>query len=818
MVESKSQKETFTYACLVQIKIFKYTCQIEPDDSSSYPFEKYSEKRKVFACYNHPVVKKTPDSPFEGDIRTESDENTRHLRVEATIELPPGAEVQLTIQYRPDEKSPFKSKIVNLTGNTETTRKHLVFDLEKLPAGINIFTWVKTWLREVSVQPGFPMVLFLGAMLVYFLLRLIRLADFPIFFFTDEAVHTMLAADLVKNGFTGQGGEILPTFFKSGETFNAGFPVYLQILPVLLGIRSVFMTRFVSVAVSLLAAIGLGLIFARVHNERRGWLAVLILSILPAWFYHSRTAFETVEAVSFYTIFLLGYLKYRNGDFRWLYVSLVAGVLAFYSYSPARVVMAALALLLLITDIRYHWENRRKLWKLVLVGLIFSIPYFRFLILHPGENQHHLELLHSYWVKAEPVPWKIFNYLSAYVQGLNPYYWFFPNNVDLPRHIMKGFGHLGWYFLPFFTAGLVISLQRWKNPNYRIMLFSLLCAPAGAAVAEIGITRALFMVIPAAFFTAVGFDYSIDWIQHRLKTPKNIEIIVFIGLAACNFLFLDKVLTDGPIWFNDYGMNGMQYGGAQVFGRINEILKQDSEVPIVLSPDWANGTDVLGRFFLGDPVPIAMASMNAYINEIQKFPEKTIFIMTPDELKNVIECGKFDPLQIMDVLFYPNGKPGFIFTHLKYNELARAEFEEEGKTRNLLESSQVIINGEVVDAASSHLDMGNMSQLFDKDPATLIRSKESNPLILEFSFPHPITINTVMVRIGGSATQLTVYVIPEGSENPLVSSLSVKEYSEIRDIRVPVPTRTSIKRMRIEVRSIDSQELAHVHVWEIGLE
>jgi hypothetical protein len=42
-----------------------------------------------------------------------------------------------------------------------------------------------------------------------------------------------------------------------------------------------------------------------------------------------RTAFETVEAVSFYTIFLLGYIRYRNGEFRWLYVSLVSAAMAF---------------------------------------------------------------------------------------------------------------------------------------------------------------------------------------------------------------------------------------------------------------------------------------------------------------------------------------------------------------------------------------------------------------------------------------------------------------------------------------------------------
>lgn len=36
---------------------------------------------------------------------------------------------------------------------------------------------------------------FIAALLVYLLVRLVKLADYPIYFFTDEAMQTMLAAD-----------------------------------------------------------------------------------------------------------------------------------------------------------------------------------------------------------------------------------------------------------------------------------------------------------------------------------------------------------------------------------------------------------------------------------------------------------------------------------------------------------------------------------------------------------------------------------------------------------------------------------------------
>jgi hypothetical protein len=656
------------------------------------------------------------------------------------------------------------------------------------------------------------------ALLVYYLLRLIRLPDFPIFFFTDEAVHTMLAADLIKNGFSASGGELLPTFFKSGETFNAGFPVYLQVLPELLGIRSVFMTRLVSVTVSLLAAGGLGLIYTRVHNAQRAWLAVLLFSILPAWFYHSRTAFETVIAVSFFTVFLLGYIYYRNGNFRWLYVSVVTAALAFYSYSPARVVIGVMLVLLLISDFRYHWENRRKLWKPLLLGLALCLPYARFLYLHPGENQHHLQLLRSYWSKDEPVLWKLLQFGGTYLQGLNPLYWFFPNSHDLDRHIMKGMGHLGWYFSPFFLAGLVIATRRWKNPGYRVMILALLAAPSGAAFADIGITRALFMVIPAAFFITIGFDYLIDWIQHRFNIRRSIEPYIYILLVIVNFWFLDDVLTKGPLWFTNYGMNGLQYGAEKVFSRVQEIHNANPDVPIVMSPNWANGTNVLARFFLGDPVPIEMASINAYIEEYIAFPENTLFIIPPDELNNVINSGKFEPLQIKDVILSPDGKPAFVFANLKYNQLARIQFETEKTNRVFLTTAPELVNGDTAFIASSQLDMGDLAKIFDNDPGTLIRSKEANPLVVEIEFTKPRVYHSISMRIGGPATELSVYVIPPASDNILTFSKTVLEAPEVRNIKLPIPTDELISRMRIEVRSVRDQEPAHIHLWDIGLE
>jgi hypothetical protein len=758
-----------------------------------------------------------PETNAQGETRITTDANPGHVRVEATVDLPPGAEVQITIQYRSSAGAPQREQVINLEGGKEPIQKKLLFELEKIPEKLRFFERVLQKIPTRIKTIPLPFILLGAAIVVYYLVRLIRLSDFPIFFFTDEAVHTILASDLVRDGFKGSGGELFPTFFKSGSTYNAGFPVYLQVIPVLLGIRSVFVTRFISVTVTLLAAIGTGIIFSEVHNRRRAWLAVLVLSIVPAWLYHSRTAFETVEAVSFYTIFLMGYLKYRNGSYRWLIVSVLAAALAFYSYSPARVVMAFIGILLLISDFNYHRKMLRHLWQPLVTGMILIVPYLRFLYLHPGENERHLQLLNSYWIGNQPITWKIFQFLKIYIQGMNPFYWFIPNDVDLPRHVMSGMGHLGWFFFPFFLAGLIITIKKWKQPGYRLLIFALLAAPAGAAVAEIGITRAMFMVIPAAIFTAIGLDYLFDRMQSYFKIVKNREIYLFLFLVLVNFAFLDFVLTNGPLWHRNYGMNGMQYGGQQVFDRIAEIRKRDPHVPIVLSPDWANGTDTLARFFMGDPVPIELASMDAYIENQRSFPANTIFIFTPDDFNKVISSGKFNPMEVVDVLFYPDGTPGFTFAHLKYNSTAKWEFEQEIESRTYMDWAEVTLNGESVKAASSRLDMGILQSVFDNDEKTLVRSLVANPLIVEISFPEPKTYHTALVSIGGSASQISIYVIPEGSTTPLAASISVEDSSTTRTISLPIPTSLAFSRMRVELRTIRDGEPSHVHLWDIGL-
>src|ERR1041385_8142652 len=181
--------------------------------------------------------------------------------------------------------------------------------------------------------------LFILAIALYLITRLIGLKQFPIYFFTDEAIQSQTIVDLIKNGYHDPAGVWLPTYFRNGEYYNLSLSVYLQWLPSLLFGKSAVATRATSVFVTLIAAISVGIILRDVFKTKYWWAGTLFLSITPAWFLHSRTAFETAEFVALYAGTLCAYLLYRYKSPRYLFLAIFLGALSFYTYSPGQFIV-----------------------------------------------------------------------------------------------------------------------------------------------------------------------------------------------------------------------------------------------------------------------------------------------------------------------------------------------------------------------------------------------------------------------------------------------------------------------------------------------
>ena len=656
---------------------------------------------------------------------------------------------------------------------------------------------------------------------VYLLTRFWALDRFPIYFFCDEAVQTLLASDLIKNHFHNAAGQLLPTYFKNAEKYNLSLSVYLQVLPAMLFQRSVWVTRGVSALVSLLGAGAVCLTLKNIFKSRYWWSGALFLSITPAWFLHSRTAFETVLMVSFYAVFLYCYLMYRYRSPRYLYAALIFGGLSFYSYSPGQVIVVFSGLLLLISDWRYHWQQRatgiRAIWLLVLLAL----PYARFIYDNPGESSHNLEALGSYWLQPSPLAEKVWLYLKNYLSGFSPAYWYLPGGsegYDIERHLMKGYGHILLATAPLAMIGLGLTLRQARSSAYRTVLVALLAVPSGAALVDISITRMLVMVIPAALLTALGAAFCLSWMEGKIFSYKLLAPALFLLLAVANVNMLADALRSGPTWFDDYTLAGMQYGGQQVTTAAQDYLDYHPQAKILISPSWANNTDAVLSFFLPDGTPIRVGTVDPYLFAYQKIDPDTVFVMTQEEYNRVVESKKFRPVQVEKMVFYPDGQTGFYFAPLEYTDGVKEIFTAEAAARRVLEEKDIIIDGQPARVKFTRLDMGEIGDVFDGDPESVIRTLEANPLALDLLFPAARTLSGVSVRIGVPATRITVEVREAGGAQPVVFQEEVVRTPYNRDVKVDFDAALAAQEVSIRVETLNEPEPAHVHVWEIRLE
>lgn len=736
-----------------------------------------------------------------------------------TLSLPPGASrLRLTIESPEDAR--FEVEVEARTPDGLLLgRRSLVFGEAVLPrsplssALARAGAWVDARAGALSA------LLFWLGLAVYAFTRLVDLPSFPIFFFTDEAIQTVTAADLLRDNFRGITGELLPTYFENGSQYNLSASVYLQVLPYLLFGKSIWVTRATAALATLVAAASVGLILKRVFKSPYPWLAVLFLVITPAWFLHSRTAFETSLATSFYAAFLYFYLRYRTGDppaaARSLYAAVIFGGLAFYSYSGLRMVMLVTCVLLLLSDLRYHWQRRAALLPGLGLALLLFLPFVRFMVNHPGAADWQMRLLGSYWILDIPLTEKLANFAGEYFHGLNPLYWYLPNDVDLPRHVMRGYGHLLRQTAPLGLLGVALALWRVRSPSYRALLVAVLAAPTGAALVRLGITRVLVMVVPMAILTALGAQYLLDWARQRWKNlGALLPPVVFLLLAGGSLFMLRDALANGPLWYRDYGLTGLQYGARQVFAEIRDYLDERPGTHVILSPSWSNGTDVVARFFFEDPLPFELGSVTGFFDEIKPLDDKTLFIMIPEEFAD-IPPSRFTSVTVEKTLPYPDGRPGFYFVRLQYVPDIESVMAAEEAQRRLPKKQRIVIGDREVDVSYTLLDMGEIGTLFDGDRDSLARTWAINPMQLAFDFPKPYPMKGVLVRVGGAATTFRLKVWHTGRVDAVEINQAVPEDPRPRDVRLDFPAQWNVIRLEMEIMNTNDPPDGHVHVWEV---
>jgi 4-amino-4-deoxy-L-arabinose transferase-like glycosyltransferase len=743
------------------------------------------------------------------------------------------------------------------------------------------------WLGGIRAIP-LGLWLFVGAIAIYLATRLIGLDRFPIYFFTDEAFQTQAMVELIQLGYRNVEGTFLPAYFGNGM----GFTVYLQWLPLLLFGKSAVLTRAVSAAVTVIAALAVGVILRDVLRARYWWAGALFLSFTPSWFLHSRTAFETGVFVAFYAAALCAYLLYRNRSPVYFYWTALFGALAFYSYNPAQLMVPVTAALLLLSDWRYHWEQRDTVLKGGVLLAFLAVPYIRYRIIHPDASGNILHLLGSYLVSDISLVEKARLYISEYFFGLSAYYWFVPNDRDQIRHIMKDYGHIMLATFPLFVAGLAHLLRNLREPAYRALLFIMLISPIGGAMVQIGITRSLVFVVPAAILTTLGLERILRWVEDPARALKDAEpaspatvkrvavslgiflagailaftldktidqifvaalagllglhgsgvfdalkrgmqdwfpvwklpsaampLLVFAALAGTNFFVLNDALKNGPLWWTNYGET--QYGAFQIYEVIEDYHEEHPQARIIFTSSWANGADVLNRFFIGVQPWLDVGSIEGYIQ--RKFPmdENTVFVMTPLEYSVALNSDRLTDVRLEQTVPYPDGSPAFHFVRLRYVDNIDEIFAAERAVRAVLQEAVASVGGQEVGIRHTYLDAVSQADtirlIFDNDTYTYAKTFEDNPFVIELTYPAPVTVNGFSLMIGSANIQVTLTSYPAPGAEPLVYTFEGKGSVDEPVISFDLPQAVNAQVLRFEVLDPYSPPPAQIHIWELTL-
>ena len=684
--------------------------------------------------------------------------------------------------------------------------------------------------------PTVAFILFIWGLVIYLVTRLWAIERFPIYFFTDEATFSLLAEQLLSRGLRDSHGSFLPLYFEvAGDRWTPVLAVYAQLPAMALFGKSIIATRVTSALFTLSVPIASALALRLVFRIRNWWLGALLIATVPTWFLHSRTAFEWLMMASFYACFLMSYLLYLTRSPRFLFMAICFGAATFYNHASGQLVMIALAVLLSVSDLRYHLKN----WRTVLPGLLLvtllAVPLVRFQVQQPRAMLAHLRAVGSYWVRDTPLVDKLRQFASTYAHGLSPGYWFFPNDHDLVRHRMKGYGNMGLAMLPFVLTGTLLCLRRIRSGAHRAVLLAAVAAPAGAATAEVAITRMMAFVPPICIIAGLGLDLFLEWFRRMLQSscarPGALGrggYIAHLGpaVATCAVLsggslwMLRDALTQGPTWFTDYGLYGMQYGARQLFVEaIPQYLATHPDTTMTVSPNWANGADNFVRFFLPPEQQFSRVQMHDvryFMVERRKLSPNIEFVLTPEEYEYAKASGKFRSIDIDHTVPYPDGRIGFYFARLAYAQNLEEILSNEREERSRPVIEHIVLDGQKVKVLHSQFDIGLLPDVFDGDPSTLVRGLEANPLLFELTFPHPRRIGGLKATFGSMDFSLKTSLYADSVAEPVLyeqtyRGLPLDPTVEVLFNRGPA----SVTRLRIEVLHLDAAGEVHIHVREL---
>jgi hypothetical protein len=225
---------------------------------------------------------------------------------------------------------------------------------------------------------------------------------------------------------------------------------------------------------------------------------------------------------------------------------------------------------------------------------------------------------------------------------------------------------------------------------------------------------------------------------------------------------LRDALVNGPLWFRDYGLYGMQWGAKELFGDLQWRMTLNPNEQFVISHIWANNPNTFADFFLDSETAgrVSWRSLDEILRE--RCPEVRadhVFVLTAEEY----ELARHQPKLVVDphsaVIPNPTGSPAFVIGRLTYSREADTLFRAEAEKRQrLLEDSVASSLGTLI-VRHQALDAGTIADAFDGDNTTLARTFDANPARLEIELPVPQPVRGLRLHLWTATYHVTLRVV-----------------------------------------------------------
>lgn len=292
-------------------------------------------------------------------------------------------------------------------------------------------------------------------------------------------------------------------------------------------------------------------VFYRTRPE--ALLAGALFAVVPWAVHYGRIAWEPAAFIPFGLAGVgLLWLGLTEGRPRTTVVAAAVLAVGAYTYHPALLMNAALALSILLINWRSALHQKGTLMLAAVISGVILLPYAVAYVTEPlFTYRTSLVTIFQHGLTPEAIGrgWR------NYAEQWNPLWLFLQGDKNLRNRpgVAMTFG----WIAPFLLIGIIRALKFPSATN--VLLFAwFIVGPLPAGITNDGtphFTRGLFALPPLVMLTAIGLFGTYSWLREKNRTVA-ITVAVAIALIACNhalssylYYYVRYPLASGPQWY-----------------------------------------------------------------------------------------------------------------------------------------------------------------------------------------------------------------------------------------------------------------------------